>query len=345
MCAFARQWAKLCRARGGWHRNPCPASRCSNIRPVLSSRSINRTAWLGGCLAVVASLLPRAVIGDAASSAQVIQAAPLSAWRSLAPEDTLYMQLPAGRVVIELAPAFAPLHVANIRTLVREHYFDGLAVIRAQDNYVVQWGDPDDNKPLGSAKATLEPEFTVTETPEMRFTPLPDPDGYAPQSGFAAGLPAARNPAQHRAWLANCYATVGVGRDNDPRSGNGSSLYVVIGQAPRQLDRNITLVGRVWSGMELLSSLHRGSGPLGFYETAQERTGLLSVRLATDVPEAERTPLQVMRTDSASFAQFVAARRNRREAWFKVPANFIDVCNVPIPTRAESAPPASDQAR
>jgi len=315
------------------------------MRSVLRSRSINRAAWLGGCLAVVAALLPRAVIGEAASSAQIIQAAPLSAWRSLAPENTLYMQLPAGRVVIELAPAFAPLHVANIRTLVRDHYFDGLAVIRAQDNYVVQWGDPDDNKPLGSAKATLEPEFTVTETPEMRFTPLPDRDGYAPQSGFAAGLPAARNPAHHRAWLANCYAMVGVGRDNDPQSGNGSSLYVVIGQAPRQLDRNITLVGRVWSGMELLSSLHRGSGPLGFYETAQERTGLLSVRLATDVPEAERTPLQVMRTDSASFAQFVAARRNRREAWFKVPADFIDVCNVPIPTRAEPAPPTSDQAR
>ena len=328
-----------------WHCNPSPASRCSNIGPVSRSQSINRTAWLGGCFAVVAGLLPRAVIGDAPSSAQIIQAAPTSAWRSLAPENTLYMQLPAGRVIIELAPAFAPLHVANIRTLVQENYFDGLAVLRAQDNYVVQWGDPDENKSLGSAKATLEAEFTVRDTPEMQFVPLPDRDGYAPQSGFAAGLPAARNPEKHRAWLANCYGMVGVGRDNDPQSGNGSSLFVVIGQAPRQLDRNITLVGRVWSGIELLSTLHRGSGPLGFYETPQERTGLLSIRMAADVPEAERTPLQVMRTDSPSFAQYVAARRNRREDWFKVPAGFIDVCNVPIPTRAPPAPSASDQAR
>jgi cyclophilin family peptidyl-prolyl cis-trans isomerase len=307
--------------------------------------SIDRAAWLGGGFAVIAALLPRAVIGDAPSSAQIIQAAPPSAWRSLAPENTLYMQLPAGRVIIELAPAFAPLHVANIRTLVQENYFDGLAVLRAQDNYVVQWGDPDDKKSLGGAKATLEAEFTVSETPEMRFTPLPDRDGYAPQSGFAAGLPAARNHAKHRAWLANCYGMVGVGRDNDPQSGNGSSLFVVIGQAPRQLDRNITLVGRVWFGMELLSTLHRGSGPLGFYETSEERTNLLSVRMAADVPEAERTPLQVMRTDSPSFAQFVAARRNRREDWFKVPAGFIDVCNVPIPTRALPAPSVPDQAR
>lgn len=309
------------------------------------SQSINRAAWLGGYFAVIAALLPRAVIGDALSGAQIIQAAPPSAWRSLAPENTLYMQLPGGRVIIELAPAFAPLHVANIRTLVQENYFDGLAVLRAQDNYVVQWGNPDDNKSLGNAKAKLEAEFTVRETPEMQFTPLPDRDGYAPQSGFAAGLPAARNPAKHRAWLANCYGMVGVGRDNDPQSGNGSSLFVDIGQAPRQLDRNITLVGRVWSGMELLSTLHRGSGPLGFYETPQERTGLLSIRMATDVPEAERTPLQVMRTDSPSFAQYVAARRNRREDWFKVPAGFIDVCNVPIPTRAPPAPPATNQAR
>jgi cyclophilin family peptidyl-prolyl cis-trans isomerase len=312
---------------------------------VSGSPSINRAAWLGGYFAVIAALLPRDAIGGTPSSAQIIQAAPASAWRSLAPENTLYMQLPAGRVIIELAPAFAPLHVANIRTLVQENYFDGLAVLRAQDNYVVQWGDPDDNKSLGSAKATLEAEFTARETPEMRFAPLPDRDGYAPQSGFAAGLPAARNPANRRAWLANCYGMVGVGRDNDPQSGNGSSLFVVIGQAPRQLDRNITLVGRVWSGMELLSTLHRGSGPLGFYETSQERTGLLSIRMAADVPEAERTPLQVMRTDSPSFAQYVAARRNRREDWFKVPAGFIDVCNLPIPTRAPPAPSATDQPR
>ena len=63
------------------------------------------------------------------------------------------------RVVIELAPQFAPSHVANILALVREQYFDGLAIMRVQDNYVVQWGDADGKRPLRTAKKTLAPEF------------------------------------------------------------------------------------------------------------------------------------------------------------------------------------------
>ncbi len=57
-------------------------------------------------------------------------------WRALDPENTLYMELASGRVVIELAPAFAPLHVANIRGLVRAGYFNGLSIVRVQDDYV-----------------------------------------------------------------------------------------------------------------------------------------------------------------------------------------------------------------
>src|SRR5438045_7881399 len=83
---------------------------------------------------------------------EILEASPASDWRRLDPENTLYMDLPAGRVVIELAPAFAPRAVENIRTLAREKYFDGLAVVRVQDNFVAQWGDPDEKSPrsLGS---------------------------------------------------------------------------------------------------------------------------------------------------------------------------------------------------
>jgi peptidylprolyl isomerase len=130
---------------------------------------------------------------------------------------------------------------------------------------------------------------------------------------------------------------VGAGRDNDVDSGGGTELYVVIGQAPRHLDRNVTLLGRVVRGMELLSVMPRGSGALGFYEHPAERSPLKSLRVAADLPEAERTPLEVLRTDTATFAAFVDARRNRHEEWFKVPAGRIDVCNVPVPARAPKA--------
>jgi peptidylprolyl isomerase len=294
-----------------------------------------KSAWLAA--AVLPLVAHGAVNADALAvkprtMADVIAASKSADWRSLDPQNTLYLELPTGRVVIELNPAFAPKHVANIKTLVHAHYFDGTAIVRVQDNFVAQWSDPGNTRPLGSAQKTLDAEFSRTAN-ELAFTLLPDPDSYAPEVGFADGFPAAREPRTHLAWLVHCYSMVGVGRDNDVDTGNGSELYVVIGQAPRQLDRNVALVGRVVAGMEQLSTLKRGTGALGFYEKPEERTAIHTLRLAADVPEAERSHLEIMRTDTRTFADLVESRRNRREEWYKVPAGHIDVCNVPLVVR------------
>jgi peptidylprolyl isomerase len=265
--------------------------------------------------------------------AEVLAASRASDWRPLDPQNTLYLQLATGRVVIELAPAFVPEHAANIRTLVRERYFDGLAIYRSQDNYVVQWGGPDSKRGLGKARSTLPPEFTVPWTPALPFTRLPDVDGYAPQVGFSAGFPVGADPRTRQAWLAHCYGMVGAGRDNDVETGNGAELYVVIGHAPRHLDRNIALVGRVVQGMELLSALPRGTGSLGFYEKPEQHVRISSVRLAADVPIGDRARLEVIRTDTPTFAALVESRRNRRDDWYKVPAGHVELCNVPIVVR------------
>ena len=267
------------------------------------------------------------------TTAEIIAAAGPGDWRAPDPANTLYMQLASGRVVIELAPDFAPQHADNIKTLVREGYFDGLAIIRSQDNFVVQWGDPDGTRPLKSAKSSVPPEFTVQKGGALPFTRLPDADGYAPEVGFSNGFPAARDPRTGEAWLTHCYAMVGAGRANEVDSVTGAELYVVTGHAPRQLDRNIALVGRVVQGIELLSILSRGTGPLGFYEQPGQRVPIVSVRMAADVPEAERTRIELMRTDTPTFTALVEARRNRQDDWYKVPAGYIDVCNVPIPAR------------
>ena len=271
-----------------------------------------------------------------------------SEWRRPNPENLLYMELPTGRVVIELAPDFTPLHAANIRALVRAHYFDGLAIIRVQDNFVTQWGAPEDAKAgyapntrsYGSAKTTLPPEFTRHLDPALPWTALPDGDVYAPEVGFSEGFPVARDPASGEEWLVHCYGMVGVGRDNSPDSGDGSSLYAVIGQAPRTLDRNLAVVGRVLEGMPLLSGLPRGTGAMSFYTTASQRTAIHSVRLAADVPVGEREPIEVLRTDSATFAALIEAKRNRHDAFYTRPAGKISICNIPIPTRDAPGPKA-----
>jgi len=266
------------------------------------------------------------------TSADVLATSTAADWRPLDPQNTLYLELPAGRVVIELAPQFAPRHAANIQALAREGYYDGIAVVRSQDNYVVQWADPDGKRPIKNAQRTLAAEFERTSR-GVPFTPLVDPDTYAPEVGFSDGFPTARDPKFGRAWLVHCYGMVGAGRDNDVDSGGGIELYAVTGHAPRQLDRNVTLVGRVVQGMEMLSALPRGTGALGFYEKPEQRLPIRSVRVAADLPASQRTELEVLRTDTPTFTAYVEARRNRREEWFKVPAGHVDVCNVPIVAR------------
>ena len=305
------------------------------------------TALLLAAATAIAACAPRADApaqkpAKALTMADVLAASKPSDWHTLDPANTLYLEMPAGRVVIELAPQFAPHHVANIKTLVHEKYFDGLAFLRSQDNYVVQWGDPnadaragdkDQPRGFGSAQKKLKAEFTIPLSKELPFTPLPDRDGYAPQTGFSDDFPAARDEKAATAWPAHCYATLGVGRDLDADSGSGAELYVVINSASRWLDRNITVVGRVVQGMERLSVLPRGTGALGFYEKPEQRTLITSIRLASDVPAAERTNIEVLRTDTPTFAALIEARRNRKDDFYKVPAGYIDVCSVPLPVR------------
>jgi cyclophilin family peptidyl-prolyl cis-trans isomerase len=281
---------------------------------------------------------------QARSMQEILETSKAADWRNLDPMRTLYMDLDAGRVVIELAPEFAPAHVANIRALARGGYWNGLSINRSQDNFVVQWGDPaeeeKDRRPLSKgAKPKLPAEFTRSNR-NIPFTPLPDPDGWARQVGFSDGFPIGLDTSDGTAWLAHCYSMVGAGRDIAADSSTGAELYVVIGQSPRQLDRNITTVGRVVQGMELLSVLPRGTGPLGFYEKPEQRVAIRSIRLAADLKPADRLKLQVLRTDTPLFAELVEARRNRRDDFYKRPAGHIDLCNVPLPVRTAPEPAA-----
>lgn len=297
--------------------------------------------------AVLPLLVEAAIAADtpqrnAPTMADVLAASKPADWRPLDPENTIYLELTPGRVVIELAPSFAPQHVRNVKALAREHYFDGLAILRCQDNYVVQWGDPNAEKPelkrqVQQAKPTLPPEFERAFEPKLPFTRLPDGDVYAPEVGFSGGFPVARDPKTGRMWLVHCYGMVGAGRDAAVDSGGGTELYVVIGHGPRHLDRNVTLLGRVVQGIELLSALPRGTGPLGFYEKPEQRMPVKSIRIAADVLAAERSLLEVMRTDTPTFQDLIESRRNRREDWFHAQAGHIELCNVPIPVRRPGA--------
>jgi len=253
-------------------------------------------------------------------------------WHDIPDDDLLVINLAGNRqVVIRLAPRYAPGHVANIRRLARASWWDGTSVYRVQDNYVTQWGDATEKKPL-PPEVIANPPAEYEWTGYDAVTTPARGDSYAARTGHSAdGWPLGSDGKQ--AWLTHCYGMVGVARDLAPSTGSGAELYTVIGHAPRALDRNIALVGRVIAGMQWLSSLPRGTGDLGVYKTEAERLPILSVRLAGQLPADERPHFQYRATDNARFAAWIATRENRQPPFFTVPAGGADICNMQVPIR------------
>ncbi|MFM5893048.1 MAG: peptidylprolyl isomerase [Novosphingobium sp.] len=279
---------------------------------------------------------------------EIVAAAPKGEWTAIPKTDLLVMELAPDakgkprRVVIQLMPPpFSQGWIGNIRKLAAAHWWDGMSVNRVQDNYVVQWGDPnaDDKakaKPLPAGMAMMaESEYSAPfRSQALAHTAgRSRGDEYSAATLFNRGWPLAADKRLARLWPIHCYGMVGVGRDLSPNTGSGAELYVVIGHAPRHLDRNIALVGRVIEGMEYLSSLPRGHGALGFVDPAQgdERVPILSIHPGVEV--ADLPTYEYLSTESESFAKYADARANRKDAFFIKPAGGADVCNIPVPVR------------
>jgi peptidylprolyl isomerase len=401
-------------------------------------------------LAAVALALPASAQDAQVTPTSIVEAAPAGDWAAIDPADLLVMDLAPDRdgnprrVVIQLIPApISQGWVGNIRQLAAAHWWDGTSINRVQDNYVVQWGDVTEKKPLPDGLKTVperdylvqradlrerfpdldngvfaapgqltiqvdpadterrtlpdgselfsvrgrvtnngadrvptprmlgvmrsdanrivytwdfpldEPEIGPGESLDFEhneidipqsakfldlgFKPVDsipqgaDHDPYAEETAFVGGWPTASSGED--IWPIHCYGMVGVGRNISPDTGTGAELYTVIGHAPRQLDRNIALVGRIIEGMENLSSLPRGKGELGFYanDEAAKRVPILSVRLGNEVRGLPR--FEYLSTESGSFSAYAHSRANRKDDFYIAPAGGVDICNVPVPIR------------
>jgi len=278
---------------------------------------------------------------------EIVASAKAGEWVAIAPSDLLVMDLApdskgkARRVVIQLMPKpFSQGWVGNIRKLAAARWWDGTSINRVQDNYVVQWGDATEKKALPKGLAVVSEEdyvFPEALTRPHSLDPIfVPPNNIIRWTSFHQGFPVAgvATPDTAGNWPIHCYGMVGVGRNLAPDTGTGAELYTVIGHAPRHLDRNIALVGRVIEGIEHMSSLPRGTGGLGFYEKEEERVPILSVRLGNDVKDVPA--FEYLDTNSASFAAYAHARANRRDPFFNVPAGGADICNIPVPIRRKA---------
>lgn len=285
--------------------------------------------------------LAQAAVTKPLTPAEIVATAPAAAWQAVPADDLMVIDFADGsRTIVQLAPAFAPVHVANIRALAGAGYWQGASVYRVQDNYVAQWGVNEGGPAVPATVVKRPPAEYSRSIRRLAIRPLGFADPYAARTGHALGWPVAWNPRTGQANLAHCYGMVGVGRDMAPDTGMGGELYAVIGHAPRHLDRNIALVGRVVEGMENLSALPRGTEALGFYKAGTIARSIRAVRLASALPAAERPGFQTMRTGSATFSAYVRARANRQDDFFQVPAGGVDLCNAPVPVRRTPALPS-----
>ena len=271
-------------------------------------------------------------------------------WNALDPENTVYMALPEGTVVIQLNPVFAPKTVEHFKQLLEEQFYRGTSFYRVIDGFVAQGGDESDIDGTQSAK-TLKAEFEIDwplkpEDKEeaknwepMSWTPVQTDDMFAAYTGFIDGFPAARDDDEAgKAWLTHCPGTVAMARSEDPDS-SSTDFYIVIGQAPRYLDRNLTVFGRVVWGMDIVQHIKRGPAmDNGIIEEDLDRTWIKQVSLASSIDPEQRLDVYVADTNSDGFKKILKQRRNRTQKFFHYkPPKVLDVCQIPVPARLEKS--------
>jgi peptidylprolyl isomerase len=272
-------------------------------------------------------------------------------WNSLDPDNTVYLEMQDGTVIIELNPAFAPKTVKQFKRLLEDQFYRGLSFYRVIDGFVAQGGDESD---IDGSQTTnfLKAEFEISwplkpkdkkeaqDWMPMSWTPVQTDDMFAPYTGFIDGFPAARDKKKAgKAWLTHCPGTIAMARNNDPDSGL-TDFYIVIGQAPRYLDRNLTIFGRVVWGMDVVQRIKRGPTlKNGIIEEDLERSWIKRMRLASSLGDAERLDIYVADTNSKGFQKMLKERRNRTDKFFHhKPPKVLDICQVPIPARLEKQP-------
>jgi peptidylprolyl isomerase len=270
-------------------------------------------------------------------------------WNTPDPENTVYLELQEGTVVIELNPTFAPKTVKHLKQLMQDRFYRGQSFYRVIDGFVAQAGDETDLDGVNSV-ATIDAEFEIDwplkpkdkeeakDWQKMPWTLVQKEDLYAPYTGFINGFPAARDEKKAgKVWLTHCPGAIAMARNPEPNS-SSTDFYIVIGQAPRYLDRNLTIFGRVIWGMDVVQRIKRGPTlKNGIIEDDDDRSWIKAMYLASSIEEEKRMDVWITDTNSSGFRKMMKKRRNRTDGFFHhKPPKVLDVCQVPVASRLEN---------
>ncbi|WP_397399308.1 peptidylprolyl isomerase [Phenylobacterium sp.] len=244
----------------------------------------------------------------------LVGAAPAD-WRMLDPENTLVIDSTRGRIVVELRPDIAPLGVARIKLLARERVYDGLQFHRVIDGFVAQTGNPNNRDGGVSAHPDLVPEFSFRLAAEAATVVVERSDareglvGSVPFAAVSSREQALAPDRPMRAWGAYCPGVMGMGRQADPGSANSEIFFMR--EAARRLDHEYTVVGRAVAGLDVIRSVAVGEPP-------KTPDLMLRVRVANDIPAAERPDLKVPDPRGPAFQARAAVMKQAMGAAFSI---------------------------
>lgn len=254
-------------------------------------------------------------------------------WRALDPEKTVLLTLPQGKVVIELAPQFAPKHVAQFIKLTQANHYNGAKFYRVIDGFVAQ-GGPEDGSAVDKAVPLLALEGEFDTDKHFSFTEVQTSDMFVEQTGFKDGFALGYDSKEKKAWLLHCPGVIAMARQTGADTAT-SHFYITIGQATRYLDRLMTVFGRVVYGMDHVQAITRtevveGDAPVD----TKNYTPMIAMQLMSDVPANERINIEVSNTDTEAYQKKLAERRARENAFFfKKPPPVLDICQTAVKSR------------
>jgi len=278
--------------------------------------------------AVAASAAPKPKAPVAPQAAAAASAAPgPSDWRTPDPNNVLVIDTNKGRIIVEMTPEVAPLHVAQVRALAHENFYDGLRFFRVIDKFMDQTGDPQNNGQGGSSKPNIPAEFTFRRGSDLPF--MLAADQTVAEIGFIRSLPvesqsmmlaAMTKDQKVTAWALYCQGVMGMARDENPDSGN--SQFFLMRYPYPSLEKKYTAWGRVISGLDVVRAIKTGE-PVADPQDRMER-----VRLLADLPDKDRPKVRVIDPKGPWFKAEIARVRAAKGADFTA-------CDVDIPVEVK----------
>jgi len=237
-------------------------------------------------------------------------------WRPLDPVQTLVIDTSKGRIVVEMAPALAPLAVARVKRLAREGVYDGLLFHRVIEGFVDQTGDPNNRDGGTSAYPDLPAEFSARLPADAplavvvrRSDGIEGFVGSVPVAGVSAAEQGLGGDHRPRVWGAYCDGVAGMGRQAGIDTANSEIFFT---RAPaRRLDHDYAVWGRVVQGLDVVRAIKVGEPP-------PDPDRMVRVRLAADLPAADRPRLELANPRGPAFQARAAALKARLGARFTI---------------------------